>query len=541
MRVAVYIRVSTDEQAQSAETQERGALAWCDRAGHAVVTTYRDIGHSGAEWVHRPAILALQADAQRTPRPFDLVVVRDVDRLGRDAVRLPLLLSILREAGIGVVESSTGQPVALDGVGQLIASVRACLAQIEREQIAHRVRVAHRQQHLDGRVVGGVVYGYRNVRGPSGVRYEIDPHQADVVREVYARALKGEGTREIAHALNARREPPPTAGSRGTGSWSPSVVLELLRRERYRGVMVWGRKIKGYKGGTKIRTEGPEEGVVRVEAPELAIVDAATWHAVQPDQRVGYHRSDRPVRARHLLVGYAVCAACGGPVATSHTRQGKTTVTAYCCGWARDRGICDAKWRRWTERTNAVIVEWLTGLLDADVIGDAVARARAALSADVPAPRLIELSAEEREAAAAVVRLVAAIESGAGEVPELAARLTERKAHLARIAAEREQLAAARTMLPLDLDGALARVVADLRGALARDTEGARAALGAVLVGRLRASITEPRAPLVLTGEAELGGLVSLAVTRGEAVSPDGLVVPPRPVVGRHRVTLIAA
>ena len=87
MRVAVYIRVSTDEQASSAEAQETGALAWCAAQGHSVVATYRDIGHSGAEWKRRPGVIALEVDVKRAPRPWDLVVVRDLDRLGRDGVR----------------------------------------------------------------------------------------------------------------------------------------------------------------------------------------------------------------------------------------------------------------------------------------------------------------------------------------------------------------------------------------------------------------------------------------------------------------------
>lgn len=538
MRAVVYVRVSTDEQAQGAETQERGALAWCAAHGHAVVEVVRDIGHSGAEWVRRPGIAALQLGAKTRP-PWDLVVVRDVDRLGRDGVRLPYLLATLREAGVEVVEYSTGQTVALDGVGQLVASVKACVAQIEREQIAHRVRTAHRQQHLDGRVVGGTVYGYRNVRGPGGVRYAVDESEAAVVREIYERAARGEGTREIAWALNARREPPPSAGRRGTGSWSPACVLEILRRERYRGVLVWGRTAKRYARGTRARVEGTAP--VRVEAPELALVTPELWAAAQPEVQPGRHRPDRPARARHLLVGYAVCDRCGGPLATTATRQGTTSVAAYCCGYARDRGVCDARWRRWTERVNGVVLRWLAEeVLDDQVVREAVAIARDRLAADAPDPRLGELGDQEREAAAAVARLVAAVEAGAGELPELVARLQERRAELARMREERSRIADARRLLPRDLDGALAEVVAGLRGALARDVDGARRVLGVVLVGRLRVSVEGPRAPLTLSGSAELGGVVSLAVTRGDGASPGGPSLAPRLAVAQIPVVLVA-
>lgn len=63
-RAVIYVRVSTDEQAQSAETQEAAARAWCERAGHAIVEVVRDIGYSGAEWIERPGVHALEAGAR---------------------------------------------------------------------------------------------------------------------------------------------------------------------------------------------------------------------------------------------------------------------------------------------------------------------------------------------------------------------------------------------------------------------------------------------------------------------------------------------
>ena len=69
MRVAVYVRVSTDEQASSAEAQESGALAWAATQGHDVVATYRDIGHSGAEWVRRRGLLPVRPRMLRARRP----------------------------------------------------------------------------------------------------------------------------------------------------------------------------------------------------------------------------------------------------------------------------------------------------------------------------------------------------------------------------------------------------------------------------------------------------------------------------------------
>lgn len=533
MRVALYIRVSTDEQASSAETQERGALAWCAAQGHNVVATYRDIGHSGAEWVTRPNILALQIDAKRTPRPWDLVVVRDTDRLGRDGVRLPVLLSDLRDAGIAVVESSTGQTVAMDGYALLVSSVRACVAQIERENIAHRVRTAHATQHAQGRVVGGSVYGYRNIRAADGVRYEIDQDEADVVREIYARVGKGEGVREIAHALNGRRLPPPSAGTRGTGSWSPSAVYQIITSERYKGTLTWGATAKRYKGGTQIRSANND--VVRVEMPELAIVSPETWEAAQHNRATRaaaagkhVHRGHEP---RYLLVGHAMCAACEGPIAVIRTKQGQTTVPAYTCAWHRDRGICPVTWRRWIERVDEAVRAWLLrDVIDQTVVTDAVIEARRALASGEPDPREADLRAEERELSGAVGRLVLALEH-AGDVAEIVARLRDRRSRLDVVRAELGARASSGAVIPVTLDQMLGAAVRRMRDGLTSSVAEARAVLSAVLVGRLKFSWEGPGGRVWIEGRAELGGVIRAALTRGILSSPDGIPHTPRPAV----------
>lgn len=535
MRVALYLRVSTDEQASSVETQERGAHTWCEAQGHEIVATYRDVGVSGAEWTRRPGLLSLQADAALPSRSWSLVVVRDVDRLGRDGVRLPLLLSTLAEHGVSVIEYSTGQPLGLDGVGQLVVSVRACLAQIERELNAGRVRTAHRQQHLDGRVTGGRVYGYRNCRAAGGVYHEIDEAEAETVREIYARAAAGESLRAIAHSLNAAGVSPP-AGGRRTGSWSPGAILVIVRSPRYRGEIAWGALTKAYRAGTQIRRPGAE--VLTIQAPHLAIVGADLWARAQSRATVTRAAAGQPParrEARHLLIGLARCGLCGGPLGSASTRQGKASVPAYRCAWAHDRGTCAASWRRWTHTLDTIVRDWVVGLLDATVIAAALDLARADLTAATTDGREAALRSEERTLSTSIARLVLAIEHG-GDVPELVRRLAELRRRLAEVQSDlrsREALGA----LPSDVDGALAEAVADLRGALERDLLGARAVLRALLVAPITVTPDTAQTPrrLTLEGTADFGRLLG-ATTGGLDMSPGGHEHTPRLRVALRRL-----
>lgn len=537
-RVAVYIRVSTDEQAQSAETQERAAVAWCQRSGHTIIETYRDVGHSGAEWVQRPGILALEAAARRSPRPWDVVVVRDADRLGRDAFRLPRLVSVFRDRGIQVIEYSTGRTMELDGAGMIVVNVLAAVAQVEREAIAKRTRGAHAAMHAEGRVVGGKVYGYRNVRTPSGVRYEVDPTEGAVVRELYARHAAGESARSLACDLNRRGVPSPSAGSRGTGSWAPSTVHLILRNVRYKGILRWGDRGSAYREGTRVESHG--HPTVDVAAPHLAIVSAEEWAGAQvrtrPARVAAGRARGRSAAPRYLLVGLARCEHCGGPVASTRTKRGHETVTAYTCAWRRERGpsICTAAWVRPTDVCDRVVLDWLAqDVLNPSHLRDAIARSRARLLSPEPVDeaRRERLRAEERELSAAVAKLTLAAET-ADDVPELAARLRDRSGRLKAVRAELAALTAPAPVVPIGVDAMIDEAVAAIAATLVESTAAARRVLDAVLPERLRFSWKLIRdgvgrgreSEVWIEGSADLGAVLRAIAgsTMGVSMSPEG-------------------
>lgn len=510
MRVALYLRVSVEDRAVSLEAQEAGGRAWSERNGHTVVDVFRDDGVSGAEWDRRHGVQRLRTAALSKPKPFDIVVVRDLDRLGRDGVRLPLLLVDLRDAGISVVEWTTGASVAVDGMALLLAQLRATMAQEERRAIAARTRVALEAKARQGLVVGGEVYGYRRDRREDGVHYLIDEAQADVVRDVFARRAAGETIRAIVHGLNGRGVPSPHAGRRGTGTWSPSAVHEMLTRDRYIGVLRWGVAGSEYLHGTRHATTRTGEGVVELEVPELAIVDRITWERVGARDCATRSAPGHARRPRHLLVGHAVCDACGGRIATTRTRVGTASVPAYVCGVRRDRAACEARWLRPSSVLDEPVLDWLeTEVLTEDVVSEVVSEALRAIALPADETRLDELRAEERSLSAAVQRLTLAVESAA-DVGAVVDRLRAQDARLREVRAELSaRLAAADREAPDE--ARVWSVVRELRDAVAEDTDGARDVLGMVLDGPLRIEWLGPRRGVRLRGKAVPALLLDLA------------------------------
>ena len=80
-RVALYIRVSTQEQAQegySIGEQKERLIAYCKAQGWVIADIYVDGGYSGSN-LNRPGIQKLMVETEN----FDVVLVYKLDRLSR--------------------------------------------------------------------------------------------------------------------------------------------------------------------------------------------------------------------------------------------------------------------------------------------------------------------------------------------------------------------------------------------------------------------------------------------------------------------------
>jgi site-specific DNA recombinase len=213
--------------------------------------------------------------------------------------------------------------------------------------------------------VGGRCYGYDNVRladGERRVEYRINDEQKAVVLRIFTLFAAGEGYRAIVKMLNA--EGISSAGLSGATSWSPSRIREMLMNERYRGILIWGRQGKEYKGGTRVRVERPTSQHERIVREDLRIVPDALWFAVQERLKKtaisGEGRRKGP-RPRYLLSGLLRCSMCGGPMHAANGKLGATNVKFYTCSWHRNRGdeVCRNSSRGLVERVDDALISWV--------------------------------------------------------------------------------------------------------------------------------------------------------------------------------------
>jgi site-specific DNA recombinase len=149
---------------------------------------------------------------------------------------------------------------------------------------------------LQGFHTGGRCFGYRSVPIEDqtrtdtygrpqivGVKLEVHPEQAVIVRRIFADYAAGDSITTIAKRLNAEGVPSP-APYRGQRhpSWAPSAISVMLHNDRYSGTMVWNRtrKVRDPGTGRRLQRLRPRGDWTVVESPHLRIVPDEIWRAV---------------------------------------------------------------------------------------------------------------------------------------------------------------------------------------------------------------------------------------------------------------------
>ena len=156
-RVAQYVRMSTDHQRYSIESQIKAIAEYAFCNEMIVVRTYADKGRSGVTMKGREALKSLIADVQNGRANFDSVLVYDVSRWGRfqDAAESAYYEFICKSAGIAVIYCAE----LFENDGSVLATLmkvmkRAMAGEYSRE-LSVKVARAHRHHAELGFHQGG--------------------------------------------------------------------------------------------------------------------------------------------------------------------------------------------------------------------------------------------------------------------------------------------------------------------------------------------------------------------------------------------------
>lgn len=348
VRAAIYARYSSENQREaSIEDQIRQSRAFIDRQSWSIERTYQDAAISGATML-RPGCQQMLQDAQQ--ERFDVVVTEALDRLSRDQEDVAAIFKRLTFAGVQIVTLAEGE------ITELHVGLKGTMNALYLKDLARKTWRGLEGRVRSGRSGGGLCFGYDVVddRDDGGERIrggrQVNPAEAETVRQIFHRFAAGCSPRAIARDLNAGGVPGPGGrpwrdttirghGSRGTG---------ILNNELYIGRLVWNRQryVKDPETGRRLARPNPSEVWIIEEVPQLRIVDDELWKAVKKRQititaspavqKIKKSEFWKKRRARHLLTGLITCAICGGRFAAVGRHY-------LACGNARQTGTCNSR------------------------------------------------------------------------------------------------------------------------------------------------------------------------------------------------------
>ena len=215
IRVAIYVRVSTQEQAKegySIGEQTDRLKKFCEAHDWLVVNVYTDAGHSGAD-TNRPALQSMLSDIRSGK--IDKVLVYKLDRLSRSQKDTLTLIENEFLPHNTDFESMSEKLDTSTPQGRLFLGILAAFAQLEREVIKERMSMGIAARIKEGKWKGGghVPFGYDYE--PSLDKLVVNEWESMIVKEIYDMYLQGikinsisNKLDEIGHALkNGKSDP----------------------------------------------------------------------------------------------------------------------------------------------------------------------------------------------------------------------------------------------------------------------------------------------------------------------------------------------
>ena len=522
---AIYARVSSARQAkdetigsQLAALREHAVQSRLDVPEDWV---FADEGHSGATLV-RPGLEALRDLAAQGC--LDVVLVHSPDRLARKFAYQALLIEELARCGVRV-EFVKG-PRGDSPEDQLLVQFQGMFAEYEKAQLAERYRrgKAWRAKSGSVNVLSGAPFGYRYVRKTPecGARYEVVPHEADLVTEMFRRyADDGAAIADLRRWLTGQGVRTRTGKER----WDRSVIWGMLRNPAYAGTAVFGKtqavhepaglnrtaRLAGRTVPRQVRVEDrPREEWTGIRVP--ALVDEDTFDRVQQRLADNKRFAARNTKVPSLLQGLAACASCGyGYYRTTTTTTAGNKIYYYRCLGSDDyryQGgrVCQNKPVR-ADYADKVVWDHVTALLADPAliraeIGKRLERAR---TSDPVTRKRGQLEQALAKTTASIAAMITAFSEQLITIDELRARMPALRARETglkdQIAALDAQAADRDAYLKLagDLEGFLARLRGSSATATVEDRQRVlRAVVQDVLVGpekitiRHRIPVREP-------------------------------------------------
>lgn len=315
-KIAVlYMRMSTDMQEHSIESQERVLMEYAKRNSYVVLRKYIDKGISGQHANKRPDFMKMIDDSETGE--FQYVLIYDSSRFARNLVESLTYKSILKENHVRLI-SMTEPNLEDDEMSLYIDAMQGAANEIYVRKLSKSTKRGHNERALRGDLPGTIHFGLDRL--PDG-NLIINETEASVVRYMY----------ESVYYDNASYYSiSETLIEQGVKSIHGNVIdCRQVKR------MLMNTKNKGYH---RAEVDGK---TILVKGNYPAIVNEELFDNVQKiisERGMHYKKNTKPAEFRkHWLSGLMLCPYCGAGYC--YNVKNPPRHNAFRCG-NQTRGAC---------------------------------------------------------------------------------------------------------------------------------------------------------------------------------------------------------
>lgn len=328
VRVAIYVRVSTDMQADkdSLPMQRKDLSSYCE----VVLNTsdyviFEDAGYSGKNMV-RPAFQQMMTAVRKGE--FSHILVWKIDRISRNLLDFAQMYAELKKLGVTFV-SKNEQFDTSSAMGEAMLKIILIFAELERNMTSERVTATMISRAKNGQWNGGrVPFGYDY--SPADRLFSLNQEESGLVHYMFDSYQSCHSLTSLARDLNDHGY-----RTRNGNLWTATSISLILNNPFYSGDYLYNvnrdsrSKLKDKSEWVLIRNHHP--AIVSREQ-QIAVTDHLTYNIRLKERKL---RSGYETSRTHVFGGLLYCSTCG--------KMMYSTPASDRDGWKHSNYLCPTR------------------------------------------------------------------------------------------------------------------------------------------------------------------------------------------------------
>lgn len=355
-KACMYLRLSKDDginsESNSITNQRELMQSYAKKSNLEIVKEYVDDGYSGTTY-DRPALKDLMEEISKKNRAFDIIIVKDLSRFGRDYIGagtyIQKIFPQLHIRFISINDNYDSKHADMSDTN-LILPIRNFINDSYARDISNKVKSSQKMKREKGEYIGSFApYGYKKSEENKN-KLIVDENVSDIIKSIFDMKLQGYSSKAIAEELNDLGIDSPKIYKENQGlnykggfkvkkgrNWSAKAINRIIENEVYIGTMLQGKSATiNYKNKKQI--EKDKRDWVKVEHTHEGIISKEVFYiANRMLKRDLYNTKDKKT---DLFSGMLFCKDCNSPLVRRVVKYKEKEQVFYICSKYNKEKTC---------------------------------------------------------------------------------------------------------------------------------------------------------------------------------------------------------